>query len=79
MGLLASQRFDSMRKAPHVTVPVLQVHSPRDWLVPIDAALALFERFPGRKVMLQLPGRHNDVGFAGDALGRALGELWPTP
>ena len=75
--LLASQRFDSMGKAPQVTVPVLQVHGLRDWLMPIEGARALFERFPGRKVMLELNGRHNDVGFADDALSRALGEFWP--
>jgi uncharacterized protein len=79
VDLLASQRFDAVAKAPRVTVPVLQVHSPKDWLVPIDAARALFERFPARKVMLVLPGRHNDVGFAGDALIRALGQFWPNP
>jgi uncharacterized protein len=77
---LASQRFDSMAKAPRVTVPVLQVHATKDWMVPIDAARALFERFPGRKVMLELAGGHNDVGFAGgDSLTRALAQFWPNP
>jgi uncharacterized protein len=79
VDLLASQRFDSVAKAPRVRVPVLQVHSPKDWLVPMDAARVLFERFPGKKVMLELPGRHNDVGFPGDALSRALGQFWPNP
>ena len=79
VGMLASQRFDSLAKAPRVTVPVLQVHSSKDWLVPIDAARAMFERFPGRKAMLELPGRHNDVGSGGDALNRALSEFWPNP
>lgn len=76
VSLLASQRFDSIAKAPRVMVPVLQVHAPQDWLVPIDAARALFTRFPGRKAMLELPGGHNDVGFADDSLGRALGQFW---
>jgi pimeloyl-ACP methyl ester carboxylesterase len=75
---LATQRFDSLEKAPRVTVPVLQVHGLKDWLVPIDDARALFERFAGRKVMLELPGRHNEVGFGDDALSRALGQLWPN-
>jgi pimeloyl-ACP methyl ester carboxylesterase len=75
--LLASQRFDSMAKAPRITVPVLQVHAIDDWMVPLHAARALFRRFPARKVMLELPGDHNDVGFAGDdALRRALAEFW---
>jgi pimeloyl-ACP methyl ester carboxylesterase len=80
VSLLTTQRFDSMSKAPRVTVPVLQVHAPRDWLVPIPAARALFERFPGRKMMLEVPGRHNDAGFAGaESLSRALAEFWPNP
>jgi pimeloyl-ACP methyl ester carboxylesterase len=54
VSLLTSQRFDSMVKAPRVTIPVLQVHAPGDFLVPIDAARALFRQFPGRKMMLEL-------------------------
>jgi uncharacterized protein len=78
--LLSSQRFDSMAKAPRVTVPVLQVHATKDWMVPIDAARALFDRFPGRKVMLELAGGHNNVGFSGDdSLTRALAQFWANP
>ena len=79
VSLLASQRFDSMAKASRVTVPVVQVHAPGDWLVPLEAARALFGRFPGRKVMLDLRGGHNDVGVADEAVARALAELWPRP
>jgi uncharacterized protein len=79
VSLLASQRFDSMAKAPRVAVPVLQVHALGDFLVPVDAARALFRQFPGRKVMLELPGGHNDAGFADDSLGRALAQFWPNP
>jgi pimeloyl-ACP methyl ester carboxylesterase len=79
VSLLASQRFDSMAKAPQVTVPVVQVHAPRDWLVPLEVARALFGRFPGRKVMLELRGGHNDVGVADEAVSRALAEIWPGP
>ena len=76
---LASQRFDSLAKAPAIMVPVLQVHAAEDWLVPLDAARALFARFPGRKVMLELPGGHNDVGFRDESLGRTLAQFWPNP
>ena len=72
VGLLASQRFDSMAKAPRVTVPVVQVHAPGDWLVPIDAARALFGSFPERRLMLELPGGHNDVGL--DRISRLASE-----
>ena len=80
VSLLASQRFDSMAKAPRVAIPVLQVHAPGDFLVPVEAARALFTQFPGRKMMLELPGGHNDVGFArpdDESLGPALARFWP--
>jgi pimeloyl-ACP methyl ester carboxylesterase len=73
---LASQRFDSLAKARRVAIPVLQVHAAEDWLIPIDAARSLFGQFPGRKLMLELPGGHNDVGFRDDSLRRAMGEFW---
>ena len=72
INLLASERFDSMTKAPRVTVPVLQVHAPGDWLVPIDTARSLFAKFPGRKMLLELPGGHNDVGL--DRISRLASE-----
>jgi len=79
VNLLATQRFDSLAKAPRVGVPVLQVHTPGDFVVPIAAARALFRAFPGRKVMLELAGGHNGAGFADDSLARALARFWPDP
>jgi len=76
---LASLQFDSLAKAPRVVVPVLQVHAPEDWLVPLDSARALFARFRGRKVMLELPGGHNDVGFRDESLNRTLAQFWSEP
>ena len=78
ISLLASQRFDSMAKAPRIGIPVLQVHAPGDFLIPVDAARALFRQFPGRKVMLEVPGGHNDAGFADESLVGALAHFWPT-
>lgn len=78
ISLLATQRFDSIAKAPHIAIPVLQVHAPGDFLIPVDAARALFRQFPGRKVMLELPGGHNDAGFVDDALLPALVKFWPN-
>jgi pimeloyl-ACP methyl ester carboxylesterase len=78
VGLLATQRFDSMSKAPRVRVPVLQVHAATDRLVPLAAARALFRRFPGRKLMLETGGGHNRAGFDGSgALEAALISFWP--
>ena len=76
---LASVQFDSLAKAPRIQIPVLQVHAPEDWLVPVDTARALFARFPGRKMMLELHGGHNDVGFRDESLVRALAQFWSNP
>jgi uncharacterized protein len=80
VNLLASQRFDSIAKASRITAPVLQVHATNDWIVSIEAARGLFRRFAGRKLLLELPGGHNDVGFGGDddSLSRALAQAWPN-
>jgi pimeloyl-ACP methyl ester carboxylesterase len=78
--LLASQQFDSLAKAPRVSVAVLQVHATNDSMVPIRAARVLFRQFPGRKAMLELRGGHNDVGIGeDDSLRRALAHFWPSP
>jgi uncharacterized protein len=76
--LLASEGFDSIAKAPLITVPVIQVHATDDSFVPIRAARALFHRFPARKEMLELTGGHNDVGIpVGGSFSRALMRFWP--
>src|SRR5262245_7063723 len=76
---LASLEFDSLAKAPRIQSPVLQVHASEDWLVPVETARGLFARFPGRKVMLELPGGHNDVGFRDESLIRTLAQFWSNP
>jgi hypothetical protein len=58
---------------------VLQVHAVNDRLVPLPAAHALFERFPGPKRMLETRDGHNRAGFSGDdALAEALAGFWPV-
>lgn len=75
--ILASNRFDSLAKAERVRIPVVLVHGLNDWLIPIEAARVLFERFPGPKVMLETYGGHNRAGLAdGDSLADALARFW---
>jgi pimeloyl-ACP methyl ester carboxylesterase len=62
-----------------VRIPVLQVHAPQDWLVPLDAARALFREFQGPKAILEVRGGHNDAGIADESLRRALVQFWPNP
>jgi hypothetical protein len=35
--------------------------------------------FPDGKVMLELPGGHNEVDFADESLSRALSQFWSNP
>jgi uncharacterized protein len=78
VSLLASQRFDSVAKASRVDVPVLLVHAVNDRLIPVEAARALLQRFPGPKLMLETSGGHNRAGFSDPAsLGTALARFWP--
>lgn len=74
---LASQRFDALAKAGRVRGPVVQVHSVNDWLIPLAAARALFDRFPEPKLMLETGGGHNRAGLGDAALEAALERFWP--
>jgi hypothetical protein len=56
---------------------VVLVHGLNDWLIPIEAARVLFERFPGPKVMLETYGGHNRAGLGEeDSLAAALARFW---
>lgn len=79
VGLLATQRFDSVAKVQRVRGPVLMVHGTRDRLIPIRAAREMFEAFPDPKLMLETSGGHNRAGFGDDAsLTDALARFWPV-
>ncbi len=61
VGLLMTDRFDSIAKIDKVDCPVLSIHGEKDSLVPIDLGRRLFERVRGRKEWLSIPGAdHND-------------------
>ena len=58
VGLLASQRFDSLAKAPRVMVPVLQVHSSRTGWCRSTPPVRCSSDFPdGRRWEPGIPGR----------------------
>jgi uncharacterized protein len=59
---LASLQFDSLAKAPRIRIPVLQVHAPEDWLVPLETARAV----------RAVPRTQGDAGAARRAQRRRL-------
>ncbi len=61
IGLLLSQKFDSMSKMAKVKMPVLIVHGAADHLVPSRFSEALFRAAPGPKKLLLIDGAtHNN-------------------
>jgi fermentation-respiration switch protein FrsA (DUF1100 family) len=79
VGLLASNRFDSLSKIATVRVPVLVVHSRNDRFVPIAAGQSLYAAATGPKLMLETGGGHNSAGFSPvEELAGALRQFWPV-
>lgn len=80
-SLLVDNRFDNSSKAQRLRAPVVFVHAFADWLVPTDAARALFRRIAAPKLMLETGGDHHSAGFDGEAgrlkLQDAMRRFWP--
>lgn len=64
--LLFRHPFESWRLAPRVGVPVLQLHSRDDALIPVDHARRLSERFAEARYLETEGLGHNDVLPAAD-------------
>ena len=78
VGLLLSQKFDSMSKMAKVNVPVLIVHGAADHFVPARFSEALYQAAPGPKKLLLIDGgTHNNSMRTGTLQYRhALAELF---
>jgi fermentation-respiration switch protein FrsA (DUF1100 family) len=81
IGLLLSERYDSVEKIRKVTCPILMLHGQRDTIVPYELARKLFAAAPERsadgspKQFVDLPhSDHNDVLDAdSDLVASAVG------
>jgi hypothetical protein len=78
VGLLLSQKFDSVSKMAKVRVPVLIVHGAADHFVPTRFSEALYKAAPGPKKLLLIDGgTHNNSMRTGALQYRdALAELF---
>ena len=77
--LLARHRFDAGAKAGSIAVPVVIFFAVRDQYMPLTEARLLFQKFRGRKLMVETGGGHHHSGFIHTAeLKRALAAYWPT-
>ena len=78
VGLLLSDKFDSVSKMAQVRMPVLIVHGASDTYVPARLSQALFAAAPApKKLLLVKGGSHNNSMWMGDGEYReALVELF---
>jgi uncharacterized protein len=76
--LILSQKFDSVDKIAHVTMPVFIVHGMSDRMVPVRFSEALFKAAPSPKKLLLVEGAgHNNTMIVGEHDYRqALAELF---
>lgn len=59
---ILTQKFDSIHKVPHLTMPVLFIHGLEDTRVPARMSQALYNAAPQPKQLYLVPGAgHNDV------------------
>ncbi|MEP7276745.1 MAG: alpha/beta fold hydrolase [Betaproteobacteria bacterium] len=79
--LLLSQKFDSVDKIAHVTMPVFIVHGANDRMVPSRFSEALYRAAPWPKKLLVVQGAgHNNAMIVGaQDYGQALAELFDIP
>ena len=73
-SFLISSKFDSLSKIKKVTVPILEIHSRNDEIVPYDLGQKLFAAAPEPKQWLEVTGTHNDAYlFARDKFTSGIG------
>jgi len=78
VGLLLTQKFDTLSKIGEVKMPVLVTHGTRDSIVPFHMGERLYEaaNAPKRFIKVEGAGHHNLSGAAFDEYRQALAELF---
>jgi uncharacterized protein len=78
VGLLMSQKFDSMSKMAKVTIPVLVVHGAADRFVPSRFSQQLYDAATAPKKLLMVDGgsHNNSMRTGADQYRQALGQLF---
>jgi len=78
VGLLLSQKFDSMSKMAKVTMPVLVVHGAADRFVPSRFSQQLYDAAtsPKKLLLVEGGGHNNSMRTGADQYRKALGQLF---
>ncbi|HUQ28721.1 MAG TPA: alpha/beta fold hydrolase [Usitatibacter sp.] len=78
VGLILTQKFDTLAKIGEVKIPVLITHGTRDSIVPTEMSRRLYEAAPAPKKLVIVEGAsHHNLSAAGfDAYRSAISELF---
>ena len=78
---LITQRFEAVRRVPHIGSPLLVVHGSEDALIKPELGRRLFEAATGRKAFVLVDGgtHHNTNAVGMDQYRLALAELFGLP
>ena len=78
VGLLLTQRFDTLSKIGEVKMPVLITHGTRDSIVPVAMGEQLYQaaNSPKRFIRVEGAGHHNLSGAAFEQYRAAIAELF---
>jgi alpha-beta hydrolase superfamily lysophospholipase len=78
VGLILTQKFDTLAKIGEVKMPVMIAHGTRDSVVPFEMGERLYEAAPTPKRFIKVEGagHHNLSGVAFDQYRAAVGELF---
>lgn len=78
VGLILTQRFDTLSKVGDLRMPVLITHGTQDSIVPVHMGERLFEavKAPKRFIKVEGAGHHNLSGVAFSEYRRAIQELF---
>ena len=78
VGLILTQKFDTLSKIGEVKMPVLIAHGTRDSIVPVHMGERLYEaaKGPKRFIKVEGAGHHNLSGIAFDEYRSAIAELF---
>jgi pimeloyl-ACP methyl ester carboxylesterase len=81
VGLILTQKFDTLSKLPEVKMPVLIAHGTRDSIVPFAMGERLYQAAPSPKRFIRVEGagHHNLSGAGFDEYRAAIAELFKRP
>jgi uncharacterized protein len=78
VGLILTQKFDTLSKIGEVKMPVLITHGTNDSIVPVEMGERLYEaaNAPKRFIKVEGAGHHNLSGAGFDQYRAAIGDLF---